>query len=205
MREGKMKRNLVTVCFATIGAALALIAISQAASTGVSPGPPAHHSKRVVRGRFSVLRSAKLASASPETALPTLSANHFTEPDTLMSELELEPDRATYVAIGSTEHGWVIPGRKGMCLAVRGAISIVSTCDQLSGAEHGGLVMVRQASAGPVFYGLVPDGASVTITNKDGSTSGVPVASDVFTYADPTAQSISVRPVGGSATTTPVS
>lgn len=200
-----MKRNLITVCFATIGAALALIAISQAASTDVSPGPPAHHSKRVVGGRFSVLKAAKLASALPETALPALSAKHFTEPDTLMSELELEPDRATYVAIGTTAHGWVIPGRKGMCLAVRGAISIVSTCDQLSGAEHGGLVMVKQASTGPVFYGLVPDGASVTVTNKDGSTSGVTVADNVFTYADPTAESVSVRPVGGGAATTPVS
>lgn len=200
-----MKRNLITVCFATIGAAFALIAISQAASTGVPPGRPAHHSKRVVGRRFSVLGSAKLASASAETALPALSANHFTEPDTLMSELELEPDRATYVAIGSTAHGWVIPGRRGMCLAVRGAISIVSTCDQLSGAEQGGLVMVRQASAGPVIYGLVPDGASVAVTNKDGSTSGVPVAGNVFMYADPTAQSVSVRPVGGGAATTPVS
>jgi hypothetical protein len=64
--------------------------------------------------------------------------------------------------------------------------------------------MVRESSSGPVIYGLVPDGASVTVANAGGSSSSVPVTSNVFMYADPAAQSVSVR-AGASVTTTAVS
>jgi putative exporter of polyketide antibiotics len=205
MSEVKMKRNLITICLATLGAAFALIAISEAASTSVRPTRPTHHAKSI-RGRFSVLGSAKVAAASAETALPALSASHFTEPDTLMSELELEPAQSRFVTFDSNTHGWVIPGRRGLCLAVRGAISIVSICNHQSSAEQSGLVMVLQASAGPVIYGLVPDGASVAVTSKDGATTGVTVTGNVFKESDPSAQSVTVRSAaGGSPTVTPVS
>jgi hypothetical protein len=195
MSEGEMKRILITVVCATTTAVLGTIAMSQAASK------PARSSKPV---RFSVLRSAKLAAASSETALPALTEKHLTEPETLVSELELEPARASYVEIDATTHGWVIPGRKRICLAVATRISIVSGCGSLASADAGGLVMVQRPSTGPIIYGVVPDGATVTVTDTDGSSNSVRVTSNVFRYAEPTAKSVSVRAGGGSAVTTTV-
>ncbi len=199
-----MKRILVTIFLATTTAALGAIAISQAASTPLRSSMPVRSTKRSLDGRFSILRSAKLAASSSETALPALTDKRLTEPETLVSELELEPAHASYIEINATTHGWVIPGRSGMCLAVSMSVSIVRDCGPLASADAGGLVMVRRSSSGPIIYGLVPDGASVTVTNGDGSSSSVPVTSNVFMYADPTAQSVSVQAVGGSVKTTAV-
>jgi hypothetical protein len=204
MSEGKMKRMFVTVVLATTAAVLGAIAISQAASTPVRVARPVHTSAHHARAQFSVLRSAKVAASSSETALPALTEKRLTEPETLVSELELEPARAVYVQIDSSTHGWVIPGRRGICLAVATSISIVRDCGTLASADTGGLIMTRQTGSGPLIYGLVPDGASVTVNNGDGSTRSITVASNVFEYGDPMAQSVSVQPAGGGVKTTPV-
>lgn len=199
-----MKRTVITVMLATAFALLAAIAISQAAST--TPGRSSRVVRRTASGheRLSVFQTAKAASASPEAMLPAVTIRHLTEAGTLDSELGLEPTRATYVQFNSATHGWVVPGQSGMCLLVSKGIAILSDCGSLANVDAGSLVMVRESSSGPVIYGLVPDGASVTVANAGGSSSSVPVTSNVFMYADPAAQSVSVR-AGASVTTTAVS
>ena len=197
----RIKRILTTVLVAATSAALAAIAVSQAAPT------PTHHTRSVKRshiGRFSVLHSAK-AATSGAGGLSAATAKHLTESGTLVAEMELEPARSVSVEINSTQV-WVTPGRNGMCLAVTEPLVEGRVCGSLANANAGGLVMVQRPISGPaVMYGVVPDGASVSITNSDGSSTSVPVVSNVFMHADPTtAQSVSVRPVGGPTKTTPV-
>jgi hypothetical protein len=197
MKRGKMKR-ILSILFVATATALAGIAISQAAS--------APSRLPALGSRFSVLRSAKLAASTAVAPLPAATAKHVTEPGTLVSEYELEPAEAAYVEISVTTHAWVIPGRKGMCLAVPvfKGLSIATTCGSSASAEEGGLVMVRRPSSGPVVYGLAPDDASVTVTNEDGTSTDVPVTHNVFMYADPTAGAVTVHPRGGGEATTPI-
>jgi hypothetical protein len=191
-----MKRSLITVIVAAIIAALAAIAVSAAAPTPRIPAKPTQSADRRLGSRFSVL-----AGSSSGAALPAGTATHLTAPGTLVSEFALEPTSAVAVEINDTQ-AWVIPGRRGICLAVSGVLLTTEVCGPLANADAGCLVMVLRPSSGPVIYGLVPDGASVTVTDTDGSSSGVPVTNNVFVRADPTAQSVSVKPIGGPAMTT---
>ena len=198
-----MKRSLITVVVAATTAALAAIAVAPAAPTPGSSSKLARSAHRRLDSRFSVLRTAKLAGSSSGAALPTATAKHLTEPGTLVSEFALEPANAAAVEINNTR-AWVIPGRRGMCLAVSGVLVTTEACGPLASADAGGLVMVQRPSSGPVISGLVPDGASVTLTDTDGSSTSVPVTSNVFMRADPTALSVSVQPVGGPVMTTTI-
>lgn len=177
-----MKRIAITIVL-TSAMVLGAYAISQAAS---SPG-----------------RQASQTSTSlSDTAVPSSTAEELTEPGTAISEYGIEPERATYSAAART---WVIPGRSGMCLVALtpdGNFTDTS-CHSLADADSGGLVMIRRSASGPVIYGYAPSGASVTITNEDGSSVSPPVTNDVFMYADSTASSVAVH-VGSGEKTTPI-
>jgi hypothetical protein len=133
---------------------------------------------------------------SPKAALPVETAQHLTEVGTETSEYELEPARAAYVALNSTDHGWVVPGRGGICLVLpspSNRLYIGTTCASTANADAGGLVTVERPTSGPpVAYGLVPDGASVTAIDNDGSSTAVPVTGNLFMYGGQ-AQSVSVH------------
>jgi hypothetical protein len=190
-----MKRIILTIFLAI--AAMAAIAVSHAASTVRSK--PAQ-----LNDSFSVLGSAKLADSTSSTTLPALSVQHLSESGTLVAEYGLEPAQARYIEINASTHAWVIPGRSGLCLAIpafHGA-SIDVGCGSLAKINAGGLVMVRRPASGPVIYGLVPNGASVTVTNQDSSSTSIPVSNNVFMYGDTTAQSVSVQADDGSVNTT---
>jgi hypothetical protein len=187
-----MKRNLINVVIASVAAALGVIAISQAATS-----TRASAVKRNGQARFSALRRGRAASSSGTSALPALTVAHLGAAGTLVSELQLEPERAQFISITADTDGWVIPGRLGMCLAIRGRISITSTCGRLSNIDTAGLIMSRESANGPVIYGLVPDGASVAVTDRNGDTRTLTVTNDVFTASDPEAPSVSVRAAGG--------
>jgi hypothetical protein len=193
-----MKRIIIPI-FLAVATALTAIVVSHAASTSFVRSKSA----RLDDG-FSVLGSAKLADSTSNTTLPALSVKHLSESGTLVAEYELEPAQARYIEINATTHAWVIPGRSGLCLAIpafHGA-SIDVGCDSLARVNSGDFVMVRRPSSGPVIYGLVPNGASVTVTNQDSSSTGVPVTNNVFIYGDATAQSVSVQLGDGSVNTT---
>jgi hypothetical protein len=178
-----MKRIAITT-FLTLTAALGVFAISQAAS-------PPHHSITV-----------RSSTSSSDVPLPASTVKQLTTPGTLTSEYELEPEQATYDAAA---HTWVIPGRGGMCLAVSTPDGnyVDTGCGLIANANAGGLVMVRRSASGPVIYGFVPPGASVTVTDADGSNASPSVTDSVFMYADPTARSVTVH-VGSGGTTTPI-
>jgi hypothetical protein len=194
-----MKRTIVPILLAATISAFAAITISEASST------PVHASARRMANRslkdtFAVLRSARVAAASPEATLPAETAKHLTELGTEISEYELEPARAAYVTLTSTDHGWVVPGRSGICLVLpspSNPIYIGTTCASTTDADAGGLFTVERPTSGsPVAYGLVPDGASVTATDRNGSSTTVPVTSNLFMYGGQ-AQSVSVHVAGG--------
>jgi len=197
-----MSKRSVIFVLAVAAAAFGAIAVSQAAST--SGGRSANHARlhekarggtAVLSRRSPVLRSASIASA---TALPPATAEHLTEPGTMVSEYELEPAQARYLDAGGT-HAWVVPGSNGLCLAVPASDgnSIAIGCGPLADTSHGGILMVQRPSSGPVVYGLVPNGDSVTVTNQDGSHSNVPVASNFFTCSGSSAQSVAIHGIYG--------
>jgi hypothetical protein len=198
-----MKRVLITILVAAACAAVTAITVSQAAPAPGRAQKSARATHRGINDRFSVLRSAKPASSSG-VGLPASTTKHLTNPGTLVSEFELEPANAASVQVNST-HVWVIPGRRGMCLAVPEVLVIAEVCGTITNADAGGLIMEQWPKSGPaVVYGLVPDGAAVIVTDVDGSRNIVPVTSNVFSYPDSAAQSVSVQPVGQPAMTTDV-
>jgi hypothetical protein len=119
----------------------------------------------------------------------------------MVSEYKLEPAQARYIE-GDGTHAWVVPGGNGICLALPTAASITTGCGSLADASTEGLLVVERPSSGLVIYGLVPNGASVTVTNQDGSSAGVPVAGNFFAYGDPSAESVSVAKADGSQVST---
>jgi type II secretory pathway pseudopilin PulG len=189
-----MKRIIITIVLAATISAFAAITMSEASSTPVRASAQriAHRS---LKDTFSVLRSAKAAVASP--ALPAETAKSLTEVGAETSEYGLEPARAAYVAVTPTDHGWVVPGRNGICLVLpspSNQIYIGTTCASTTDADAGGLFTVERPSSGPpVAYGLVPNGASVTAINKDGSSTSVPITSNLFMYGGQTVRSVSIH------------
>lgn len=198
-----MKRVIVTIVLATTVAAFVAIAVSEASSTPARTS--ARRMSRPLRDTFSVLRSAKIAESSPESALPANMAEHLTEPGAEVSEYELEPERAVYVGLTPTDHGWLVPGRSGICLVLpspSNPIYIGTTCASIKSAEADGLVSVERPTSGPpVAYGLVPNGASVTANDTDGSSAAVPVTGDMFLYGGETVRSVSIHLPNGSVKT----
>lgn len=200
----RVKRILITAVLAATSAAIAAIAVSQAASS--TPVRASGHARSSTMGLryFSVLHSARVATSSEE--LPASTAKHLSEPGTEDSEYGLEPADARHVQLNASTHGWVVPGQAGVCLVVPSSNGdwISTDCGSVGSANVGGLVMVARPASGPVLYGLVPNGASVTVTNTNGSDASIPVADNVFMYADPNVQSVSVRAAGASVVTTSV-
>jgi len=197
-----MYKRMIVVVLAIAAAAFGAIAISQAAST-----PNARHHRRPYKGaavlyrQFSIFRSASAAAATP---LPPGEAEHLTEQGTEVAEYQLEPAQARYLSVDGA-HAWVTPGRKGLCLTVLApdGRTDTSTCGSSSQAASKGDLLVSRESSGPVVYGLVPDGDSVTVTNQDGSHGNVPVTSNFFKYSgSASTQSISVHSAGGTAVET---
>jgi hypothetical protein len=128
----------------------------------------------------------------------------MTEPGALVSGYGLEPAQTRSLDVNGT-HAWVIPGSNGICLAIPAVdgSSIAVGCGSLAVATTG-ILQVQRPSTGPVVYGLVPNDDTVAVTGQDGTTSGLPVASNFFKYSGASVQSISIRDAAGSAVQTVV-
>ncbi|HEY1833851.1 MAG TPA: hypothetical protein VGG08_05390 [Solirubrobacteraceae bacterium] len=198
-----MKRAGIAAIFATIAAFCALT-ISQAVSKPSAAGQ--RRPTQAASGQFSVLGRGRAAAASPSTALPQSVDESLTKPGTIVSEYELEPDHAAFVEVDASTHVWIIPGHNGMCVAVPAfhGISVASSCGPASSVNADGLIMVRRPSSGPVIYGVVPDGASVTVIDKDGSSVQVPAKNNVFVYVGGNPGSVSIRAASGALSTTSI-
>jgi hypothetical protein len=195
-----MKRTIIPIVLAATISAVAAITISEASSTPVRASAR-RVANRSLKDTFSVLRSAKGAATSPGAALPAGTATHLTEPSAEVSEYELEPTRAAYVTLNPSVHGWVVPGRSGICLVLpspSNPIYIGTTCASTTSVDAGGLISVERPTSGPpVAYGLVPNGASVTATGTDGSSTTVPITgSNLFMYGGQTVRSVSIHVPG---------
>ena len=202
-----MDRILTVVCVAAV--AVAASAIAQAASTrkppSMSPTPkhaaggPMHDAG----GHFALLRAGDAVAASPARTVPGATATAVAQSGALTGEFELDPASASYVRLSATRHGWVIPGRRGICLAVSEGPFISRVCNTLARADAEGLVIASKTASGTVFYGLVPDGASVTALDRGGSATAIQVADNVFMEADARVESISIHAAAGAVATTP--
>jgi hypothetical protein len=185
---------------AVAAVALGALGISQVARThsagSIVNHQPIRHvqeSAAVLYRRFSILDSAA-ASSNP---LPAATAAGLTEPGTHTSEYQLKPTASRHLDVNGTD-AWVVPGQAGICLVVRGAEagSVITECGALSTAVTKGFLLVMRASSGPMAFGLVPDGDSVTVAKQDDSSSNVPVANNFFRYSGP-ALSVSIRDANG--------
>jgi hypothetical protein len=202
-----MSKRVTIVAIIAAAAVFAAIAISQAASTPLVRGKPAQLDRTsrarvasMLYRRYSVLRSVRAGAAESGTGLGAEYAEHLTEPGTLLSEYELVPAQARAVEVGGSRV-WVIPGAAGICLgtltsdgAARG-----TACATLAEAGTDGLLMSQRPAAGPVIYGLVPNGDSVIVTNVDHSSSRVAVVDNVVKVADPSAEAVALDAPDGRA------
>lgn len=194
-----MKRTLVMALVASVCATLAAVGLSQAAP---------HKTNRLPTGqdaaaRFAVLRSARTASAT-EVTLPETTASGMTAAGALDAELELEPAGAVYVRFPQAQPGWIVPGKRGMCLVVESSIEITKDCALSASAEQRGIVMISRGPKSTTAYGLVPDGATVSATGESGEVSSVPVEGNVFAYRSAGLRAVSVHGLGAGVSTTPV-
>jgi hypothetical protein len=196
-------------------------AISQASSS--SPPQASHHKQAVshrLRRQFGVFRTAHGAVAGG-SGLPSGYAEGLAEPNSLGAEYGLEPAQARYVAVTGTFHVWLVPGSRGVCLAVpaatreskfgtvpaTGPVAVSATCGSVPDAEEGKLLMLsRSASDGTgtgTVVGLAPDGESaVKATKADGSTTELPVMQNVYEGTSAQLQSIAVAGANGSVSST---
>jgi hypothetical protein len=204
MRIGKQHLRSLLAAAMLASLVFGAIAVSRAASPHHKRPAEAAHPVRpaeapALYGRFAVLRSARLAaSASPDTALPAEYAEHLVEAGTIYAKFELEPAEAHVVPVAGTSGLWVIPGRNGICLAIPDAVLITTDCGSVAKATTDGLMVVQRPSSGPVVYGLVPDGASVSAEGMDGSATTVGVADNVFRRTAASLRAMSVRTATGS-------
>lgn len=194
-----MKRIPTTALAATLCAALGAVGMSQADTHTTGRRLAIRNSA----AKFAVLRSARKASSS-ETALPPTTASDLTSSGAMDAALELEPARAAYVRFPQAQHGWVVPGRRGVCLVVASSTEITTDCAPSESAQQRGIVMISRDSKSTTAYGLVPDGASVSASGEGGGPSQVPVEDNVFAYQSAGLRSVSVHDGGADVSTTPV-
>lgn len=205
-----MSRRIIIFVLAAGAAVFGAIAISQAASTPTaqkagreSVARPAHRSNTLGR-HFAVLGSAaKVSSAGGE--LPAATAEHLTEPGTMVAQYGLEPDQSRSVGTGSIQ-AWVVPGSSGICLVVPtpDGSAVATGCGPAADVSRTGIVQVQRPASGPVVYGLVPNGDSVTATSQGGTPSNIAATSNFFTYSGPNVQSVAIRASNGSVVQTAI-
>jgi hypothetical protein len=194
-----MKRIFATALVASLCAALGVVGMSAAAPHKTNKLPLGGK----VAGRFAILRSARTAS-SDEAGLPATTASSLTAPGAFDAELELEPSRAVDVRLPGEQHGWVVPGKRGICLVVASSIEITKDCALSASAAQRGIVMISRDSKSTTAYGLVPDDASVSAIGESGEAAPVPVEDNVFAYQAASLRAVSVHSAGSGVSTTPV-
>ena len=193
-----MKRTATATLAVGVCATFGAIAISQAAQ------PTRARSSWSVARYFTVLRPARAAGSALANSVPANTAKSLTKSGTLVSGLELEPAVASQVTLRGAKNGWVVPGKRGICLVLEVAHEIAQDCNEAASADTRGIVMVERSNANISIFGLIPDGATVSATSQDGSQEPVAVEGNVFSREGSGIQSVSVRNGGAVVSTTPV-
>lgn len=192
--------GLVTLAAAVTGG----IALATSNTSTPLPAPTATVVPPVLLEHFAVLNEsgaggtgvASIGSASVSSATVT-ALTETTEG--LNVQFGLNPSLAREAPYNTSQHVWVIPGSKGICLhdfetgqgscgPISDAIAGTAQLD-VGGGEHG-------VTGGGTIYGLVPNGNSmVVVHDANGSTEDVPVQHNVYIISRRGA--VSVRLVNG--------
>ena len=191
--------------------AVAMLAAVLAASAGIAlaagvlgpdltspaPGGPATSPPSSLTSAFRVLRRARQASdalpAAGTAAMSTAPTRHW----------GVNSGLSRFMGTVDGTRIWLVPGSIGSCIYGLGGGGSACGPNGLI-AERGLMGALVPVNGGtPSIIGVVPDGASVTATNADGSRGPVSKAGDVYSISgDPNLRGFTIQDASGKTFTT---
>jgi len=196
------RRLTAGVALAAVLAASAGIALAAGVLgpdlTSPAPGGPASSPPSSLTSSFAVLRRPRQAMDSlppaEAAAMTTEVARHW----------GVNPDLSRFVGVVDGTPVWLVPGSIGSCIYGPGGGG--GACGPNGPiAEQGIQVALVPVDGGaPSIIGVVPDGASVTATNADGSPAPVLRSGNAYSISgDPKLRSFTIHEASGKTFTTP--
>jgi len=190
------RRLTAAVVLAAVLAASAGIALAAGVLgpdlTSPAPGGPAFAPPSSLTSSFAVLRRPRQASDSlpPAEAAATRTevARHW----------GVNPDLSRLMGVVDGMRVWLVPGSIGSCIYGPGGGG--GACGANGPiAEQGSLVALVPVNGGaPSIIGVVPDGATVTATNADGSPAPVSRSANAYSISgDPKLRSFTIHEASG--------
>jgi hypothetical protein len=135
------------------------------------PARSSHKVSRALLAHFAILRRARITS-------DTLPSDYHLGPSVGRQGLDLAAAQA--ITFSNGQQGWFVPGSSGASLIYHGSAWSDDTASVLQGLVGG---------PPGTLVGVVPDGASVSVTKSDGSSETVPVADNAFSVSTSSADS----------------
>jgi hypothetical protein len=164
------------------------------APAGVAESMPAD-----IASAYAIARVAPTA----EDALPAAAVQSLTAPGTLGVHYGVNPALSRLAGTVAGIPVWLVPGSSGSCMwvgAAAGRSGAGAICEPNAMADTQGFALIRIPVSGAASseIGIVPDGASVTAANGDGSSAPITSSGNAF-YAsgDASATSVVVHSANG--------
>lgn len=188
-----------TVAFAAVADAAGVIRISalwQKQPNVPSPGGTATQIPPALVSAYAFLRAPR----NPATdALPNNpnGLGAITVPGGGGGHYGVNPALSRLVGTINGESFWLIPGNRGSCVDTTSDGSICTSNTLMSSGGAQGL-LASTTGAADTFLGIVPDAATVTATNRDGTPAPVNRSGNAYIVTgDPNLQSVTVHEANG--------
>jgi hypothetical protein len=194
-RRVRKHRHLIAIALlvAALSAGIAAAAIVLPDLTAPAPGGPATASPRELVEAFAVLRRARHGA----DALPQAGASALTTQGSFGPHYGVNPRLSRLLITPDGQKLWLVPGRDGSCIygPDGGSACAANASIVLEGLM---LALVPVDGAAPTITGIAPDNATVTTTDKDGSSHLIPLHGNAYTVSgDPHLARFTIRDIDG--------
>lgn len=189
-RNVKLTASLIGVIVVAATGGGAAFGANQLALIDLTPAPVEAVVSPEIQGSFSVLRSgAKVASASAA----------FKESVSEEPLLKSKGGNVGRAVVVSTTYGnaWIVPGKNSVCLYMAsppGEFGYGGTCGSSADAKSGKLATWSMGENGENIRGvaLVPDGASVSVTDDSGNKETVAASNNIVSFGGPELRALEI-------------
>jgi hypothetical protein len=150
---------------------------------------------------FAILRNPRQPAID---ALPAAGVAQVSTAGGLGLHYGVNPDLSRFVGtLNGMGAVWLVPGKLGSCVYDANGLACGSNVVM---STRGSLELQLPVAGGPdTFTGVVPDGATVTATNNDGSAAAVSRSGNAYVIdGDPNLRSVTIHETGGQESTSTV-
>lgn len=155
--------------------------------TAPSPSGIASSIPSSIESSFAIARTAR----TTQDTLPAEAVQSLEASGSLAVHYGVNPALARFAASISSTSVWLVPGDTGSCIWIEGQGAECGP-NELVSTQGLALAAVPVSGSASSVIGILPDGASVTASNEDGSSANVTTSGDAYYI------------VGQAATTQPV-